>query len=587
MNTNKRNMIPLPIRIAHPSKPQLEYFDDDYFRFLVKCDYEGLYLQDSPFDTLTGNHGNFKTQFHLISLHDIARGPQRENYVDYINEVTRRAATYGLKTHLCCWEPRLPFSAWSQTPPAWRGRGGFRYAGSMNMTSFCWSDPDAVAYWKEMARDAFAALPDIAGVHLGVVDNEANFCSEDCPKCRGTTMARQLEDIYQTFAEIRSGRPGFRIAIYDWWLPEELLHRLPAIVGEDALIIGRSSQGHVQPPLPGSVEDMTAIFDGCGPAIVQKKAKANRLGLRLVDMPAWSHPNEAWWLPPPPDPLYAITKLNALRDLGASGWYDFDCGATEPGTIADAIVAWTSDPDGDPSGLVSTVLEGVFGRHASAVLPAYEEFRQGKKEYPIAYVDPVVSGFSGRSCAFGLALCCPFRLEDFRFIDTGHMFYWMAPYNLVLPSTLPVILPRLEKVEYHMLNAVNLIRGMPVDSPLARREKETFEIYHSHYRAIRNYIRLGAVKWERMQGFMEAATFTEAVREIADDESKNLAAIEAWFARSRGGLFNPCHSLRGWLEESWPDLDFSKDLFEHKRTSLALLTDRANEFKPILKNYNE
>lgn len=76
-----------------------------------------------------------------------------------------------------------------------------------------------------VARGAFAALPDLAGVHLGVVDNEANFCDTDCPRCRGKTMGRQLEDIYQTFAdseqaarayaEFRIGKQAFPIAYRD------------------------------------------------------------------------------------------------------------------------------------------------------------------------------------------------------------------------------------------------------------------------------------------------------------------------------------------------------------------------------------
>ena len=195
MNTTPN---PLPIRIAHPPKPQLEHLDDAYFELLVKCGCQGLYLQDSPFDAVTGNHGAFKKQFHLIYLYDIAYGPERQRYRDYINEVCRRAARHGLETHLCCWEPRLPFNAWGETPVAWRGRGGFYYAGRMNVTSFCWSEPEAVAYWKQMALDAFAALPEIAGVHLGVVDNEANFCDESCPKCGGRTQAQQMTPLRMT-----------------------------------------------------------------------------------------------------------------------------------------------------------------------------------------------------------------------------------------------------------------------------------------------------------------------------------------------------------------------------------------------------
>lgn len=571
--------VPLPIRIAHPPKPQLEHLSDAYFELLVKCGCQGLYLQDSPFDSNTGNHGAFKKQFHLIYLYDLARSPERQRYVDYINEVCRRAVKHGLSTHLCCWEPRLPFNAWGETPPAWRGHGGFHYAGRMNTTSFCWSEPGAVAYWKRMALDAFAALPDIAGVHLGVVDNEANFCDETCPKCRGRTMATQLEDIYSTFAEIKAGRPGFRIAIYDWWLPPDLLDRLPGIVGKDALLIGRSSQGHTQAPLPGSVEDMTMVFGGCGPGIVAKKATADRLGLRLVDMPAWSHPNEAWWLPPPPDPLYAVEKLNALRDLGVSGWYDFDCGSLEPGSVSDALVAWTAAPDTAPDRLVLAVLEGIFGEQAKEAIPAYEQYRLGKAWFPIAYHDPVVSGFSGRSSGLGCILVGPFRLSDFRFLDTGHCFNWMAPYNFITPTSVPVVVSRFEQGTQHMKAAFERIRLIPGTHECARREKESFEIYYRHYRAIWNYFRLAQVRLEWLEQRRGGNAYIARVREIAADELENLAATEAWCTRNPGALFNPCHNIRGWLEETWPDEVFAPDIFGPKRRSLAALIQEGDNPK--------
>ena len=570
---------PLPIRIAHPPKPQLEFLDDAYFSHLVKCGCQGIYLQDSPFDSFTGNHGPFRKKFHLIYLYDIARGPEQSRYVGYINEVCRRAARWGLETHLCCWEPRLPFDAWGETPPAWRGRGGFPYAGNMDITSFCWSEPDAVAYWKQMARDAFATLPGLSGVHLGVVDNEANFCDINCPKCRGLTMARQLEDIYTTFAEIKVGRPGFRIAIYDWWLPPELLERLPGIVGKDALIIGRSSQGHVQPGLTGHVEDMTMVVGGCGSGIVRKKTIADGLGLRLVDMPAWSHANEAWWLPPPPDPLYAIEKLNALRELGASGWYDFDCGSLEPGSIADAIALWSAHPGVSSDQLVCEVLSGIYGSAAPAAAPAYVQYRWGKEQFPIAYNDATVGGFSGRCCGLGCALVGPFLPIDFRFVDTGHVRDWMAPYNLVTATSIPVVLPRLKRAAHHMQEAYTIIAALPEAGERAVRERETFDIYRCHYRAMWNYYRLGQARLGLVECRLDQAAYAAQVGEIARDEQENLAAAEAWCRRHPGGLFNPCQSLAGWIGEMWPDEEFTPDLFGPKRRSLQALEALGGEYR--------
>jgi hypothetical protein len=566
-------MPPLPIRIAHPPRPQLEHLSDDYFRFIRSCGYQGLYLQDSPFDGDTGNHGPFKRLFHLIYLYDLARGRERQRYVDYINEVCRRAARHGLEIHLNCWEPRLPHAAWAETPPEWRGRGGFPYAGGWKDTSFCWSVPEAVAYWQALARDAFAALPGIKGVHLGVVDNEANFCDESCPRCRGQSKGRQLEDIYRTFAEVKRGRPGFRIAIYDWWLPSELLDRLRGIVGDDALIIGRSSQGHRQDGLEGSVEDMTMVMDGCGPGIVEKQARADRLGLRLVDMPAWSTPNEAIFLPAAPDPRYAVNKLNALAALGAQGWYDFDCGATEPGSIAAAIRAWTADPTADPDRLVDRVLAGIWGAAAAAAAPAYALFRTAKARIPIAYHDPGMfgGGFSGRFPGLGLALFGPFRPQDLRFIDTGHSFFWAAPYNLITRTSIPVLLPRMEDAARLTGQAWEILRALPAAGTDAVREVDACEIHHHHWRSIRNYVRFAEARLALVDRVHDLPANRAAMAAIARDELDNLTGTAAWMRRNPQGIGNACHHFAGWLAEAWPDEDFTGDLLATKRRSLERL----------------
>jgi hypothetical protein len=129
--------LPLFFRIANPSRPELEFFTDDYFVFLKSCGYEGLYLQDSPFDSeRTGNAGNFKRDYHLIYLYDLAYGYRREEYAGYVREVCRRAPRHGLGVYFCLWEPRLPEYARSVLPLAWQGSGGFAHHGFKSI-AFC------------------------------------------------------------------------------------------------------------------------------------------------------------------------------------------------------------------------------------------------------------------------------------------------------------------------------------------------------------------------------------------------------------------------------------------------------------------
>ncbi len=99
----------LPVRIVQNRHARLDAFDDAWFRFLKRSGVSAIFLQNAPFDPMrTGNVGQFFHHFHLISLFDIARSHRRQDYQDYINEVCRRAAAFGIEVWLDCWEPRLP-----------------------------------------------------------------------------------------------------------------------------------------------------------------------------------------------------------------------------------------------------------------------------------------------------------------------------------------------------------------------------------------------------------------------------------------------------------------------------------------------
>jgi hypothetical protein len=565
----------LPIRIAHPAHAELEFFTDDYFEFLKQHGYEGFYLQDSPFDvTRTGNSGNFKRHFHLISLYEIAYGYRREEYREYIGEICRRAARHRLDVHLCLWEPRLPDYARNMLPPEWQGRGGFLHH-KLNRTAFCWAVPEAVAYWKRMVQAAFVELPEIRGVHVGLVDNEASFCDATCPNCRGESAEQGIIDVFSTIGEVARGRDRFRLAVYDWWLNDAAIEKVLPALPEGSLLIGRSARGLKQTidgaPVPGEVEDITAILDTCSPRTRQQQARADQYGLAFVDMVSWSHPIEHWWLPAPPDPTFAINKLKALAEVGAVGWYDFDCGAIEPGSIAEAIRVWSADSKAAPESILREVLVAIYGDEADAAARSYELFGGAKSLFPVGMNDASIIGFSGRCCGLGLAIVGPFHLEDFRFYDTGHAFNWFAPFNLLTVSVLEKLLPLIRRIVPLLLEAVENLKGLSGSASAVTREIETFEIYHRHYVALKNYCELALSKRRWLDGELSDEEFLASVRSIAADELDNLAGVEKWLVRNPAGISNPCHQLLGTLTEVWPGLDFESDLLAPKRRSLEHL----------------
>ena len=564
----------LPIRIAHPSRPGLDHIDDVYFALLKRCGYTALYLDNSPFDHETGSVAQFFKDFHLISLYDIACSFERARMQDYINQVCVRAQSHGIKVYLQCHEPRLPYYAWSSTPPHWRGHGGWPHNGS-DAIAFCWSVPDAVAYWKQMAHDAFAAVPLIAGVTASFMDNEAVPCDQRCPRCRGERALQMMADVLETYHAIGQTRGDFFLGIVDWWLDQDALAQLRAITGPEAYIIGHSCKGLPQvidgTPVPGAVGDMAMLSGRCSEAFLKRKRFFTEHGFRVIDRTVWSHAIENWFLPAPPDPVYAIEKLNALAEAGVEGWFDFDCGALEPGSIAEAIAVWTRNPQADPEDVYREVLVGIFGEQWQAAKPAYDQYRTAKQYFPIAYDDPEAANFSARALALTIALVGPFFLEDFAYFDTRHAFNYFAPFNLVTQSSVAYLTAWVEKTAELAGLAFAQIQHIEVTTSAMQRECDAFEIHYRQYRAIAAYLKLAQAKLAWLKHEADDELFVQRVRAIAQNELANMDALDAWVARNPGKLDNPNHDLLGKLEEIWPGIDFAHDMLRPKRRSLELL----------------
>ncbi len=565
---------PLPIRIAHPPRPELASLDDAYLALLQRCGYTAIYLDNSPFDHATGNVAQFYKDFHLISLYDLAYSFERERMRDYVGTVCARAAGHGLRVYLQCHEPRMPYYAWSSTPPEWRGHGGWPHGGN-DAIAFCWSVPEAVAYWRQMAHDAFAAVPLIGGVTASFMDNEAVPCDARCPRCRGEKVTTVLADVLATYAEVGRTRDDFFLGIIDWWLDEEMLARVRTAGGPDIYMIGHSCFDLPQTidgvPVPGKVGDMAMISGRCSETFLARKQFFTAHGFRVIDRTVWSHAIENWFLPAPPDPGYAVEKLNALTEAGAEGWFDFDCGALEPGSIAEAVARWAQEPTAAPEAIVHAVLTDIYGAQWSVAKAAYDRFAVAKGYFPIAYNDPEAMAFSARALALTVALVGPFYLEDFTYFDTRHAFNFFAPFNLVTHSSVAYLTPLVTKTAALAGEAFALIAQLDAITVPQRRERDAFEIHYRQYRAVANYLQLAEAKLAWLHQETTDADFAARVRAIAADELDNHAAVEQWDARNPGKLDNPNHYLLGRLEESWPDVAFTPDWLRPKRRSLERL----------------
>ncbi len=569
----------LPFRMAQCRHTSLVAFDDSYFLFLREMGCGALYLQNAPFDPMrTGNRGQFFRNFHHISLFDISRSHRREDYQQYINEVCRRAARHGIEVWFDCWEPRLPAYAQSLLPVDWRGRGGWGWHGNKEI-AFCWEMPEAVAYWKAMARDAIAALPGLAGVIVSMIDNEASFCDETCPRCKGRSLNLGISDVYSTFMEMAAQREGgLKLAMYDWWLPPALTDSLMERLPTGSLVIGRSARG-IRWSAPdgsysGDVSDISNVADGLSDDFKLHCTKARNRGHVPIDMVSWSRGTENFWLPAPPDPLFAIRKCKALSDAGAEGWMDYDCGCIEPGSLSGAMREWTAAPGDDEENLLRRTLEGIWGEAADEARSAYGFYRNARAWMPFGIQSRDVVNMDARCCGFGFCLFGPYHLDDLRFSDTDHAWNYFAPYNLLAGDTIPVVLHATTEIVMELKKAWQAAASLQAKTPAAQWEVAVFEIYWCSFRAIRNYASLAHAKWEHGHGNLTDAAFRVAVAEIASDELENLDATELWHNAHEGVLGNPCGRLVGHMMESWPDADFGTGIFIPKRKSLVFLRDQ-------------
>jgi len=391
-------------------------------------------------------------------------------------------------------------------------------------------------------------------------------------------------DVALRLAQLREG--GLKLAMYDWWLPERLVEQVTARLPAGSLVIGRSARG-IPFTAPGNswsghISDISNITDTLAADFPAHCQKSRERGLTPIDMVSWSRGMENFFLPAPPDPLFAIRKCRALKDAGAEGWMDYDCGSIEPGSLATAMQVWTAAPEAPEEELLEQTLQQIWGDLSEAARPAYDLYRQAKTWMPTGISSQEVRLVDARSCGLGFCLFGPFHLDDFRFTDTTHARNFFAPYNLFAGDTIPHLLRAATEVTARLESAALLLQKLTVPVGPASWESDVFEIHWRSFLALRNYARLADAKWRYNGNQLNDDVFLAIVREIAADELDNLEGTLSWHLRHPDALGNPCHHILGHFSETWPDADFSAGIFVPKRKSLLFLRDQFDpaEFVP-------
>jgi hypothetical protein len=364
---------------------------------------------------------------------------------------------------------------------------------------------------------------------------------------------------------------------------DSILDRLPA----GSPVIGRSARGLPFSSPDGSwsghIADISNISDGLSEDFPRHCEKAGARNLLPIDMVSWSRGMENFFLPAPPDPLFAIRKSRALLEAGAHGWMDYDCGCIEPGSLAHGMREWTADPTASDETLFMRTLESIWGEQvAKEARSAYDLYREARQWMPTGIPSQETPNFDARGCGWGFCLFAPYHLSDLAFTDTVHAKNYFAPFNLIVGDTLDLLLHSTEQVCERLEQARGIVAGLPGLTPDAEWEVAVFEIHWRSFLSVRNYVLLAKAKHDHANKTLSDAEYRSRVSQIAQDELANLDGIEQWHALHPHQLGNPCHRALGHLVECFPEANFKSGLFIPKRKSLLFLRDTFDpaEFLP-------
>ncbi len=583
--------MPFNHQVAYLPEPRPDVVTDDWLAWLKDLGYTGIYLEPDPAGPRrSGNSSQFRTLYRLISLYDLAWGHERRRLRDWIAHCCDRCHAHGLKTYLALWEPRLPVEAWGLIPNEWHGRGGFDRE-PWNVTGWCLSQPDAAAAFREMATEAFRAVPDVDGLKIGAHDNDAHLCNpEQCERCAGKTKPRMLRRLFELLVDaIGEGgldRAGFEYVLYTWWWPEEAVDGVAELLPDrDVTVLGRSTQGTTQywrGEKLGEVKDLALGVDGIGPRFRREIESAKRRGWKMADMTGFGHTIEYFWLPYTPAPDRVAKRMAALRDLGSSGWFDFDCGGVYPGINTEIIREQFEDHDAAPEAWIDRALDRLYKPdEQDAARAAYDAADAALRSRPVAFDAEDVRSLSGRMVIECVPML-PFDPDDFRGHDHGHRIAWSGPANFVTPVAAAKLLEMFTACLSHWERAEAAFepltgRGAWAESILPW-EKRVVLAHRLCTASVMRYLKMGANRLARAAGELDARAERDRLVPLLEAEQADAQRFAEMWRADRRLLMNVNIRIHEFIQMCRPWLEINlDDPFETKLAHLQTMLDRCRD----------
>lgn len=551
--------------MAFLPEPRMDRVDEEWLDWLRELGYTGIYLEPDPGGpSQSGNSSQFQTLYRLISLYDLAWGRERHRLQRWIQRCCDLAHEREMSVYLSLWEPRIPAEAWGKFPAEWHGRGGFDRP-PRNAISWCLSEPDAAVAFKRMAAKAFQSIPAIDGIKMGTLDNDAHLCDpEECDRCAGKDRADQFHNLFELLVDatdMASLNVGeFDYVLYTWWWPEKAVDRVAELVeGRRVTVLGRSTQGLVQKwngRELGEVPDISLGIDGISEPFRRGLKTAESRGWSMADMTGFGHTIEYFWLPYTPAPHRVANRIGGLRDIGASGWFDYDCGGIYPGINSEIIREDAANPESSPDSLVESAFERLYQPHElKRARSAYEKAEEALAARPIGY-QPKGPSRGASAGTIEVVIAMPFEPGYIQGFDMGHRVFYFHPANFMVPDAIPTLLKMFEACVQHWEEAWEAVRDLegrrPWSDGCLSWEKNVFRAHYLCASSALRYIRMARNRLARGNGELDARTERDRLLTILKDELTAASEFADMWRADQRLLMNPNIRLREFLHRCHP-----------------------------------
>ena len=150
-------------------------------------------------------------------------GVGSERRIANLRKLVARAAKYGIKVYLYLNEPRCVTESFF----AEDGRAGMRGVKNKakNTVALCTSSPETIRWLRDSVKSLFSQVHGLGGaLTITMSENLTNCASngrkEECPRCRGRSVADIVLEVNRTIAEgIAEGDSGSELIVWDWGWP--------------------------------------------------------------------------------------------------------------------------------------------------------------------------------------------------------------------------------------------------------------------------------------------------------------------------------------------------------------------------------